>query len=167
MLKAISILPLLSTLAWANPPSATEVLKGDQLKRAKIRWVRQESGAPVTVEAYAGEAFRTSPDWQPVPVKVPWDLKKHATLEKALRAANLGPSDKKPAKRGDRTLEVLVESDKTWEVIGHWTRPAKSWRKQFAGIYEGLEPLCDVPADLFQPVNSDAAKAGDLKSPQK
>jgi hypothetical protein len=167
MLRTISILSLLSTLAWAKLPSASEVLKGDELKRAKIRWVRQETGAPVTIEVFAGEAFRSNPNWQPVPIKVPYDLKKNASLEKALRTAHLGPPNKKPAGRGDRTLELLVQGDKSWEVVGHWTRPARSWKKQLAGIYEELEPLCDVLADVFQPVKKDAAKTGDLKLPEK
>src|SRR5262249_38702477 len=123
MLKALSILPLLSALAWAKLPSASEVLKGDQLKRAKVRWIRQETGAPVTIEVYAGEALRSNPNWQPVPIKVPYDLKRNADLEKVLRTANLGPPNRKTAKKGERTLELLIEGDKTWDVVGQWTRP--------------------------------------------
>jgi hypothetical protein len=156
MLKVISIVPLLSTLAWANPPSATEVLRSDQLKRAKIRWVSYGTGAPVTIEINAGEAFRTDPNWVPQPVQMPYDLKRNAALEKALRAANLGRSSTKAAQQGDRTLELLVGGEKSWEVVGHWTRPAKAWQKQFARIYEQLEPLCYAQADVFQPMKRDA-----------
>jgi hypothetical protein len=162
MLKALCILPLLSMPAWARPPSPTEVLHGELLKRAKIRWVRQE-GSRITIEINAGEAYRTNPDWNPQPVKLPYDLQKNANLEKALRSANLGPPTKTTPRRGDRTLELLLEGDKTWEVVGQWTRPARSWKKKFPAIYEQLEPLCDVQSDVFQPVKKDAAKTGDLK----
>jgi hypothetical protein len=46
MLKVICILPFLAAVAWAKPISPTEVIKGEQLKRAKIRWVRQEKALP-------------------------------------------------------------------------------------------------------------------------
>jgi hypothetical protein len=166
MRKTICISLLLSALAWARPPSPTEILQGDQLKRAKIRWIRYEKGAPVTVEIFAGEAFRMNPDWSPQPVKLPYDLKRNTELEKALRAAHLGPPTKKPGpakKKGERTLQLVVEGDKTWDVAAEWTRPAKSWKK-LPGIYDQLEPLCDVLADIFQPVSKDAAKTGNLKS---
>jgi hypothetical protein len=159
----VAALVLVSTLAWAKLPSAGEVLKGDQLKKAKIRWVRQEVGAPVTIEIYAGEAFRTNPDWNAQPVKVPYDLKKNSDLEKLLRAAHLGSTTQKTPQKGERSLELWLEGDKSWEVVGRWTRPAKSWRKQLPAIWDHLEPLCDVLAEIFQPVKKDAAKTGDLK----
>jgi hypothetical protein len=161
--RAMVAVVMLSAPAGAKLPSAGEVLKGEQLKRTRIRWVRQEAGAPTSVEIYAGEAFRINPDWNPQPVKLPYDLKKNSDLEKALRDAHLGSPNNKTAKRGERTLQLLVEGDKTWEVVASWTRPAKSWRKQLGGIYDKLEPLCDVMADVFQPVKKDAAKTGDLK----
>jgi hypothetical protein len=167
MLRALWIVPLLVTVAWAKLPSASEVLKTDLIKKAKIRWVRVEKGAPLTIEIYAGEALRTNPDWQPGPVRVPYDLARNSNLERLLRAAHLGPPNRKPPKKGERTLELLVEGDKSWEVVGHWTRPARSWKKQLGEIYNALEPLCDVLADTFQPVKADAEKTHDLKLEEK
>jgi hypothetical protein len=112
---------------------------------------------------FAGEAFRANPDWNPQPVKLPYDLKRNAGLRKMLRNAHLGSTTTKPPRRGERSLELLVEGDKGWEVVGRWTRPARSWRKQLPAIYEELEPLCDVLSDVFQPVAKDAAKTGNLK----
>jgi hypothetical protein len=149
--------------AWGKPPSPAELLKSDQLQRAKIRWLRQEAGVPVTIEINAGEAVRMNPDWNPQPVRLPYDLKKGAALGKALRAANLGPLSKKALRKGERTLELLVEGDKSWVVVGRWTRPARTWKKQFRELYDQLEPLCDVLSEVFQPVKKDAAKTGDLK----
>jgi len=163
MLKPICMLLLLPVPARANPPSAAAVLAGEKLERAKVHWVRQEKGAPLTVEVFAGEAFRANPDWNPQPVKLPYDLKRNAGLLKMLRAARLGPTTKKPPRRGERTLELLVEGDKGWDVVGRWTRPARSWRKQLPALYDELEPLCDVLSDVFQPVAKDAAKSGNLK----
>ena len=161
MLKPMCMLALLSAPAWARLPSATELLKSDDLRRAKIRWIRQEAGAPVTVEISAGEAFRTNPDWNPQPVKLPYDLKRNADLEKALRAAKLGPTTRKPARRGERTLELLVEGDKSWQVVGHWTRSVRSWKKQLPALYGQLEPLCDAfPLAATQSGKSSPARAG-------
>lgn len=161
--RGIVAVALLSAPGWAKLPSASEVVKSDQLKRTRIRWIRQEVGSPTTVEVYAGEAFRTNPDWNGQPVKVPYDLKKNSELENAIRSAHLGSPNNKTAKKGERTLELLVEGDKNWEVVARWTRPARSWKKQLSGLYDKLEPLCDVMADVFQPVKKDAAKTGDLK----
>jgi hypothetical protein len=151
-MRTVLALCCLLSLASAKIPPLHEVLAGDLIAKAKIRWVRLEKGAPTTVDINRGEAFRTNTDMGPDPLKLPYDLKKHAALEAAVKGGKLPGPTKASAKPGDRTLQIMAEGDKDWEVAGEWTYSKSVWKKRWPKIYGALEPLCDVMADVFQPM---------------
>jgi len=146
-------LALASTLA-AQPqikvPTLPEVLAGDMVAKAKIRWSKVKEGKRIAVTIRGGEAERLEPFLSEKPGRLKYDLDKNRALVKAIRAARLGPSQKHLSESdGDRSLEILVDGPTDWVVVGRWSFPEKTWEKKQASLYEHLEPRMKMQLDVF------------------
>ncbi len=134
------------------PPTLQGVMSGDLVGRALIRWSKVVEGERVQISITAGFAERLNPRWAPQPARLNYDLDKNRALEKAVKRAGLGRTNRALSGGEDRTLEVLGRGPSGWEVVGTWSMSRVKWQKKSRQLYEMLEPLFDVPSDTFVPV---------------
>jgi hypothetical protein len=121
------------------------------VQKGKIRWIKVDGGERVVVLIQGGIASRENPNWSPKPEKLAYDLDKNRTLERAIKAAHLGGSQRGHEGANARTLEIDVLDQKgDWRPAGHWTMPVKTWQKgRFGAIFDLLDPLLSVKPELF------------------
>ncbi|MCS6912044.1 MAG: hypothetical protein RMK29_07125 [Myxococcales bacterium] len=157
------LLPFLPSLSVGQPrislPTLREVLAGDMVGRARIRWSRVQGGGRVEVTVGAGMAMRRNPQWSEEPVRLRYDLSQHLALEQQIKRARL-PAPSPPSERPeDRTLEILAQGPSGWQVVGSWSMPASRWQKQHGALYQLLEALLDAPVEVFVPLSPPKAPA--------
>lgn len=135
-------------------PKLAEILRGDMVAKARIRWSKVVEGKRVTVTIQGGEAMRMNPNWSPQPAHLPYDLDKNRALVKVIKADRLGhPTHRVSDEPGDRTLEILADGPQDYVVVGAWVMSAKSWQRHHGALYQLLEPLFSIQADVFQTTN--------------
>ena len=124
----------------------------DLTQKGKIRWSRVDGEAKIVVQIQGGIALRENPNWSPKPEKLAYDLDKNRTLERTIKAAHLGGSQRGHEGANARTLEIDVLDQKgDWRPAGHWTMSVKAWQKgRLGAIYDLLEPLLSVKPELFE-----------------
>ncbi len=153
LLAIVTALLPLTLLAAPHIPTPTwrELLAGDLVAKARIRWVQvAKDGTRTFVEIQGGEAYRTNPGISAEPQPLKYDLDRNRHLAQAIKAAGLPAPSKRAAREGDRVLELLGEADAGWVVVGTWTYPLKSWQKgRLAQVADELEPLMKVQVDVF------------------
>jgi galactose mutarotase-like enzyme len=154
-MKTAAVWVLVSSVALAAPliktPTWRELLAGDMVAKARVRWVQVNgAGQRTVVEIQGGEAYRTNPGLSNQAQPLKYDLARNRKLEKALKAANWPSPTTRTARESDRTLELLGEADQGWVIVGTWTAPLKNWQRgKWASICDELEPLMKVQADVF------------------
>jgi hypothetical protein len=145
---------ILCSNAVAQPnvklPTLKEALAGDIVAKVRVRWSKVVDGKRAQVSILGGEAERLEPWLSDKPGSLKYDLAKNRELEKALKASKLPASQKHMSEAAaDRTLELLADGPKEWEVIGRWSMPVKTWEKKYSGLFELLEPMFKQQLDTF------------------
>jgi hypothetical protein len=153
-MRALFSIVILCGTAAAQPnvklPTLKEALAGDMVAKVKVRWSKFVDGKRATVTIQGGEAERLEPWLSDKPGPLKYDLTKNRALEKALKSAKLpGPQRQLSEVTTDRSLELLADGPKDWEVIGRWSMPEKAWEKKYPGLYELLEPMFKQQMDTF------------------
>jgi hypothetical protein len=132
-------------------PTWRELVAGDLVAKARIRWVQvDKDGKRTYVEIQGGEAYRVNPGISVEPQPLKYDLERNRHLAQAIKAAGLPAPTKREPRESDRVLELLGEADAGWVVVGTWTMPLKTWQKgRLAALTDELEPLMKVQVDVF------------------
>ncbi len=153
-MRALILMAVCCGTAAAQPnvklPTLKEALAGDIVAKVKVRWSKVVDGKRVQVNILGGEADRLEPWLSEKPGPLKYDLNKNRALEKALKAAKL-PAPQKYLSEAmtDRSLELLADGPKEFEVIGRWSMPDKTWAKKYPALFELLEPMLKQQVDTF------------------
>lgn len=166
---AAALVVLLGLLLWGapradaqpvrSPPTLRELLSGNILAQARLRWSKVVDGQRVEILISGGAVERRDPRWATQLARLPFNLDDNLRLGQALKQAQL-PALKMAAAPSpapqDRTLEILSQGSAGWAVIGTWAMPEARWRKGRPALHKLLEPLFTVSADVFAPMQREA-----------